>query len=449
MTEAAVWVDPITVVRSYVYTYVSEYGEEGPPSKPTNATGNVGQDWTITLGVPSAAEAANRSLTKKRIYRTVTSSRGVATYYFVAEVGIAVTTFTDNYEDDDITGNGELESTGWAPPPTDLKGMISLPNGIIAGWRDNEVWFSEPYRPHAWPAEYQVSVDYPVVGLGVMGQTLVICTTGSPWTATGVHPSTMSLAKINSFEPCLSRGSILSTPQGVFYASPNGLVVVQPGSVNVLTQTLITPAKWQSLNNLSELRAFAFNTAYMAYEAGTTGSSKGLMIEPSPPQSRIGYVTLADSAAGMTNALIDPWSTTPILIRGGALYALDQPDKTNFQPYLWRSKTFKARKLENLGAMKVYFEVPTGAPTLTTEVLSPTTLTATMYGIVRLYSFGLDPTTGQWVKTLRFSRELRRSGTEFRLPSGYKAEEFQIEIEARVRVTDIQAASTSKELASV
>ena len=431
------WVDPIVISRSYVYTFVSEYGEEGPPSLPTVKTGNVGETWNISIPDPTASQQNGRSITKKRVYRTITSAAGTAAYYLVEEIPVGVTTLADDYADDDLTGNNQLQSTGWQPPDANFKGWVAMPNGIIAAWKENEVWFCEPYRPHAWPAEYAVVVDYPVVGCGVMGQTLIICTTGSPWAATGVHPSVMSLAKINSYEPCVSRASIISTPGGVIYASPNGLVVAVPGAVSTLTNSLIGPAEWQNKNQLSKLRALQFNTAYFAYEAPGTSGTKGLMIEPSPNYTRNGYVQLSDSSYTITNIIPDPWSASPLLIRNGAVYVLDQPDGTNLQPYKWRSKIFKMNKKENLAAAKIYFSVPPGSPTLADPVISPTTLTSTMYGIFRVYCDGV----------LRFARELRVSGEEFRLPSGFKAEEWQFEIEARVIVQDMQVASTSRELA--
>lgn len=430
------WVDPIVVSRSYVYTFVSEFGEEGPPSLPTVKTGNVGETWTISVPDPTSSQLNGRSIVKKKVYRTVTGGNGVAAYFFVDEVPLGTTTFADTYNDEDITTNDQLETEGWFPPSSDFKGWVAMPNGIIAAWRENEVWFCEPYRPHAWPPDYAVAVDYPVVGCGVMGQTLVICTTGSPWTATGVHPSVMSLAKINSYEPCVSRASIISTPEGVIYASPNGLVVTVPGAVRNLTNGLISPSEWQQRNQLFKLRAVQFNTAYLAYEGLSISGAKGLMIEPSANLSRIGYVELEHSEYALRNIIPDPWSSQPLMIYGGQLYVLDQPNSTNLQPYLWRSKIFKMPQRENLGAMKVYFTVPSGAPNLLPRVTNPTTLTSTMYGIVRIYCDGVQ----------RFARELRVSGEEFRLPSGFTAEEWQFEIEARVIVTDIQVASTSKEL---
>lgn len=438
MADPALWEDPVVVTRSYVYTFVSAYGEEGPPSPATIKTGNVGETWNLTIPDPTASQLSGRNITKKYIYRTITGSNGVATYYFVDELAVGTTGFNDTKSDDDISGNNQLQSEGWSPPDATLRGWVAMPNGIIAAWKENEVWFCEPYRPHAWPAEYSVSVDYPVVGCGVMGQTLVICTTGSPWTATGVHPSVMSLAKINSYEPCVSGASIISTPGGVIYASPNGLVVAVPGDVRPLTNGLIGPAEWQSRNQITKLRALQFNTAYMAYEVPAVTGSKGVLIEPTQGE-RVGYTQLKSTSYTVASIMPDPWSSAPLIIDTGKLYVLDQPDGTNLQPYLWRSKIFKIQKKVNLGAMKIYFNVPEGAPTLTTEVINPTTLTSTMYGIVRVYGDGV----------LRYSKELRTSGVEFRLPSGFKAEEWQFEIEARVIVTDLQVASSSRELARV
>jgi hypothetical protein len=163
--------------RAYVYTWVSAYGEEGPPSEPTTVTGQVDDTWAITLTAAAGSDLGDdgddRYLTLVRIYRTVTSSAGVATYFFVAEQAISDTTYDDSASDATVAANDQLESTNWTAPPSDLQGFIRMPNGIVASWRESEIWFSEPYRPHAWPAAYVVTVDYPVVGLGVTGQRRV------------------------------------------------------------------------------------------------------------------------------------------------------------------------------------------------------------------------------------------------------------------------------------
>lgn len=430
------YVDPIIASRAYLYTYVTAYGEEGPPSPPDVQEGIVGDTWVVTVTPPSSSAAEDRNIEKFRLYRTVTAANGTASYYLVDEFPISQTTYNDALDDEDITGNITLESEGWTEPPTGLEGWIAMPNGIIAAWKDNELWFCEPYRPHAWPAAYQVSVDYPIVGLGVMGQTLIVATKGTPWAVTGSRPSTMTLSKIDTFEPCVSRDSIISTPEGVYYASPNGIVVAVPGRVAVVTDKLILPDQWQSLNELSKLQAIKFGSAYMALERNSA-STTGFTLDVSDP--RIAYTEL-EGDDELVSIDVDPWSDTAIIIRDGNVYSMPIPDGTAFEPFLWRSKLFQLPDKDNYGAMKVYFTVPSGTAALApTRTTSPETLASDMYAVLRVYADGEEV----------YSRELRESGEPIRLPSGFKAEFWQVEVEARVRLDSVQIATSMKELRRV
>jgi hypothetical protein len=435
---ASTWVEPIVVSRAYVYTYVTEFGEEGPPSAPTVKEGNVGETWTITVTPPTTTMKADRLLDKTRIYRTITSITGLATYFFVGEIDIDATTFTDEYDDEEIASNNQLKSTGWSAPLNAFDGFVAMPNGMMAAWKDNEVWFSEPYRPHAWPSEYQVSVDHPIVGLGVIGQTIIVCTTGHPWAISGVRPNVMSLSKINAYEPCVSRRSIMATTEGVFYASPNGLIAAAPGGIKNMTADMITPAQWNSYVDTSKIHSARFNTAYIAYEAPTTSTSKGFLIDFN--QTRIAYNTLTAST-GTTAVNTDTWSSTPFIIRGGAIYYIPNQDNKNILPYLWSSKVMQTPKVDNFQAIKVFFTVTEGAPTLNPVRATDLnmTLQSTMYGIVRVYANG----------QLVLARELRSSGELWRLPSGYKSEFWQVQVEARIIVNSIEMATSSKELSGV
>ena len=118
-----------TESRAYANTYVTAFAEEGPPSTPVLGTGKVDATWTTNFVAPPAADVAKFNLSKVRIYRTVTSSTGVATFFFVAELPIATTTFDDTMTDTVVSSNNQLESTTWTAPPVDLLGWVSLPNG--------------------------------------------------------------------------------------------------------------------------------------------------------------------------------------------------------------------------------------------------------------------------------------------------------------------------------
>lgn len=443
--------------RSYVYTWVSAFGEEGPPSPPSAiVTGHHNGTWPITLTAPTGTDTTGRNIATANIYRTVTGSSGAASYFFVASVPIATTTYNDSILTTVVTGNNILESTYWTAPPTDLDGMVTMPNGIVAGWRKNEIWFCEPYRPHAWPVTYTLAVEFPVVGCGVIGQTLIVCTTGSPYAISGINPGTMAVSRIAAFEPCLSRGSILSTPIGVAYASSNGLALAVPGSVAIISRNIINKDVWQDLLNLETLRAAPLNGGYYCwgsvrpgcFEASAfevtgflqddfTGSYAGAFIDVS--NQRVSYNRLTNTDPAY-NVMTDHWTGEVFILRDGQIFWLDVSANREHTAYIWRSKVFGMPNRRNMEAMRVWFDVFPTTPALNpVPVTSPTVLQPDMYGIVRVYADGV----------LRLSRELRTDGEFMRLPSGFKAQDWQIEVEARVQISQIDVATTAKELMGV
>lgn len=451
--------------RSYVYTWVSTYGEEGAPSPPTTVTNHPDGTWNLTLTSPLAGDSANRSLATQRIYRTVPGVGGSATFFWVADVPIGTTTYADNQSDAVVSLNNQLTSTTYTPPPSGLKGIVSMPNGMIAGWQGNEVWFCEPYLPHAWPAAYTIAVDATIVGLGVVGQTLVILTDGFPYAATGVSPSTMALSKIATYEPCMSRGGIISTQNGVLYPSPNGICLAAYGLVQNATQQLATKDRWQDLIQPETIRAARIGSSYYAWgspgagcfdpvgydtssfqQEDYTSAFSGILVSLVDP--RIAWTSLetADTTqASITeNVLTDVWTGEVFLVRNNQVLWLDTTTQAVPGSYLWRSKVFELDEPKNLAAMKIRFEENTYDPSFVLSTSAPNrninqTLAANQYGLVRVYAGG----------QLILCYELRTTGELMRLPSGFKHEFWQFEIEARVKVYNIQVASSAKELAKV
>jgi len=442
--------------RAYVYTWVSAYGEEGPPSPPTLNTAWSGDPWFIKVTAPTSTDTTNRNLAKVRIYRTVTGVAGTTTYFLVTEMDIASTSYQDVLSDDTVTANSILESDFWEAPPSDLDGMTPMPNGMIAGFRDNEVWFCEPYRPHAWPSPYTLAVDAPIVGLGVIGQTLMVLTTGSPYAITGINPSQMAVSRLKKAEPCLSRGSIVSSPNGVLYCSPNGLAVATPGDVTIASQAVVTKDHWLDLVNGPSLRACQLGGAYYAWGSVQSGCFEQSAFETSAflqtdfsgayegilfdlVNQRVSFNTLTTDTPTY-NTYVDTWTGEVLMIRGGEVLWLDISDKRTHGPYKWKSKIFEMPNKRNLEAMRVWFSTYPTTPTLNpVPVINPASLASDMWGIVRVYADD----------RLVYTREIRSSGEFFRLPSGFRATFWQIEVEARVQINNIEVATTAKELMSV
>lgn len=446
--------------RAYVYTWVSEYGEEGPPSPATLYNGWTGDPWIVKLTAPTTADTTNRNLSKVRIYRTVTGVGGATTYFFVTELDISQTLFTDTISDDIVSANAILESTYWSAPPSDLEGMVPMPNGMIAGWRENEIWFCEPYRPHAWPVPYTLAVEYHIVGLGVIGQSLIVCTTGAPFSISGVNPASMSVSRITSNESCLSRGSIINTASGVVYASQHGLVLAVPGSAQVITQNMITKDHWlDAVNNLNipSIHASILNGSYYCWgtvqpgcfeptgfeptaflQEDFTGATTGAMIDF--VNQRIAYTRLT-SIDNTYNCYIDTWTGETFIVRGGKVYWQDISVERTHGVYTWKSKILETPNKRSFEAMRVYFSTFSDTPDLNpvANTAPVQTLAADQWGLVRLYADDV----------LCFTRELRNSGDMFRLPSGFKALFWQIEIEARIQINSVEIATSAKELGLV
>lgn len=429
--------DAPPLIRSYLFTYVTAYGEEGPPSPPITRTGNQIGTWALAFPPIPAAVKSGRQIAKRRIYRTVTGSSGTADFFLVGEYDVSIGTVADTFDDVAIAGATALASHAWTPPPA-LQGLIALPNGVLAGWIGREVWFSEPFRPHAWPGKYAVSIASEIVGLGVSGAGLYVLTTSHPVLISGAHPSSARADTLQTLEPCLSRHSIVSTADGVFYAAPSGLMSVSGGLVFPSTFQLAQRRDWLREVNAYAFRSVRIGTTYFA----VTSSGKGVMIDLTAGRAMF---SLISTKAGWQSIQRDPWSGDGLLIKGGKVFSMDAKGDGAVLPYRWRSKLIQISKRDNMGAAKVFFRTRPDLPYPAAEVESPTELSSTMWGIVRLFT-SLD--NGQTVKLVA-SRELRKSGALLRLPSGFKSEFWQIEVEARVEITGIQFASTARELAAV
>lgn len=486
--------------RAYVYTYISAYGEESAPSPFALVNGWSNGTWRIALSLPPPNDLGiHRNLAVMRIYRTVTASSGVTSYYQVADISLGsgdtdaisfvaadtgclapTLVYNDTALDNIIALNIQLASTNFFPPPADLVGMVNLPNGMVAGFKNNEVWFCEPYFPHAWPPGYVVAVDFPIVGLGVTSGAVVACTSATPFVISGAAPGQMNSFKCTRPEPCTSRGSIVGLDTGVFYISQNGLIQVpNTGQLANYTQLWISRERWDALAPQKNTRAVVLAGTYFCW--GTTNGSDtsvaqvGFNIEmdvdsssfsiwPQPGGHRLGFMRMAsppvnsgaDGPYNIDNVFIDPWTGQCVLLMNGQEYWYDFTDQTpTIQPYDWLSKKYQTLSQKNFSALRIFFTVPSGTPpqnpaTNTAPFADPSwnTLQPGQWGILKVWADPDDGThTGNMV--LVMAREIRHNKQVFRIPSGFKAENWQIEIMGRVEISNVQFATSVQELGKV
>jgi hypothetical protein len=319
------------------------------------------------------------------------------------------------------------------------------------------VWFSEGYRPHAWPPGYVLTTEFPIVGIGVCGQSIVVCTQGTPYLINGVNPASMALTKINMTEPCLHRGSIVTTDTAVLYVSQNGLVQVsQSGAGLNVTEGWISRERWQSLTPHERIRAVKHCSSYFAFGADAGGPiRRGFTVELSSedktsftiwPQAgghRLGYNNLSSpNDFDILNVELDAWTSVCLLVQAGGIWYYDFTDQHPIiVPYKWRSKIYQQMARRNFEAMRIFFSVPdTTPPQGARDTTFPQmVLGNNQYGIVRIYVDGELWTT----------REIRSTGELLRIFSGIKGEQWQFEFEGRVTISNAQIATSVKELALV
>lgn len=333
------------LTRAYVYTFVSAFGEESAPSPPQLVTGDAGT-WAISDLETTVPDSSQRNITLKRIYRTVPGNSS-STFFFVAEIPIADATYNDDETDEDVAANNVLESTTWAEPPTDLEGWVVMPGGYIVGWVGRRLVFSEPYRPHAFPAEYELATEFPIKGLVVWGATLIIGTDSKPYMGAGQHPASFTMQKMDAVEPCLSRRGMVATVAGAYYPSINGLVLVNSSGVQVITQDILTKEEWARYNP-SNIFAAQLGLQYIAFNS----ESFGFVFNPTEPKTKLVELDRFDNVLGIET---DNYSGNVLVLSQNRVWEWD-PENSERLFWRWKSKVFQTPKPVNFGAVRINFE---------------------------------------------------------------------------------------------
>ena len=398
----------------------------------------------------------------KRIYWTETLADGTH-LRLVKEIPVADPSTT-------VPGNtistAEIASTDWVQPPTDMKGIQFMPNGIAVGFHGNELLFSPPYIPYAYPVAYRLTTDYDIIGLGVVGSTAVVVTKGNPYAVSGIDPSTMTMTKIDQPWPGQSKGSIVNMGFGVAYAAPQGLALIGPAGSDLVTRDLYTQEEWMKINPAS-IKAAQYANRYVASFDFEPNVRQVFLIDKSE------FATEVIANANVTTFYGDP--TT------GRLYAVvdDQILEWDADPGLrmisdWLSREYVFPKPVNLGAAKVDADFTMSSEDIAAaqaasdalEALNAALIAAlATMGSVNGFSLNGLSLNGSLVRPLsaitwdsltfqiyidgglKFSKTLHDSKA-FLLPAGYKADNAACRVSGNITVKGIVVAETMQGLAA-
>ncbi len=313
--------------RLYVYTWVSGIGEEGAPSPVSNEVVLTDPEInTVDLTLP-ALGVNEQDIQKRRIYRTATAG-STTDFYLVDEIDVEILTYNDAKLTQDL---GSVLVTGdYFPPPEDMIGLTSLPNGVLAGFYDNIFCPAYPNIPYAWNPDYQLACDSNIVAIAATSSGAVIMTQDKPYVIQGYTPDSYSYMKLETAAACVSSRSVVDMGDSIIYASGRGLEMVTGTTPVNLTTGIYSLEQWKGLNP-SSFDAYLYKNKYIAfYDNGEKQAA--LIFDPAG-----GDVTECDIYARA--ACRYPLSEELYIVVDDVMNIFDSDDANPMQ-ITWRSKPF-------------------------------------------------------------------------------------------------------------
>ena len=465
-----------TQIRTYIYTWMTPWGEESIPSLPSNET-YVKEGQTSTVGsIPTSAPSGQNFIRGVRVYRSVVSASvtdyfRLATLWYptattkvkrasnVSTVTLAhphnfikgdrfkisgltgqssfnitdgiVTSIVDEYaftytqnttdvgetadtsgtlfhdvseslsntarywgdgsynftDDFSISGLSTIvPSEDYDPPPANMQGLKAAHNNILVGFFDNQLCFSFPDKPHAWPEKYRMTFESDIVAIQPNAGYITVLTKEYPYQVSGNDPATMVSSRIDTLYPCLSKRSVVNMGYGIVWATHGGLAVFSPSTgVDLITKFVHDWDTWGEELDASTLVGHFYNGKYFG-----SHSSGSFIFER---DDKVGgfFVNIEYT---FTAAFTDSEAGTMFYTGGsaGEIFEWDAPTEI-LSPLEWKSKTLITKDYINLGAARVIADFET--PNAETENLQAYNATIAPYNnAIWAKSIQLGPVNG-------------------------------------------------------
>lgn len=387
------------------------------------------------------------------------------------------TTFIDDYDPDGL--GTVLESADYDAPPEDLKGLTTIQNNILAGFIGNELCFSEPGKPWAWPIRYRLVFDSEIIGISPIAGSVLVLTKSFPFLVSGNTPSNMAYSRIDAPYPCTSKRGIVNLGYGVVFPTYGGLGVYNPSAgIDLVTKLVHDWDTWApALDPTTVVAAFYSGKYFASHSAGAFIFERedkvgGFFVTVPVTFSAAYYDTNTNKFYFIsdTSGSLSEWD------------ARTQP----LQPLEWKSKVIVTKDYMNLGAARVIadYSVPSDetnaiiaynatVPTYNAEQWSlvnqlgtingpvdyvdPNTSTrVALQGTINSMLVNGDPLTiyqrpitGAFPVTFKLwaNKELVCDVTVensdiFRLPAGYRSDTFEVSVAGSARIRAIHIGET-------
>lgn len=327
--------------RSYVYTFINQWGEESAPSPASNVV-RVDDGSAVNVsgfGVPPDGYG----ISGINLYRAATGFRPpdgkvqapATEYLFVAQLPLGTTVFTDNTRS--VFLGAVLETQNDRMPPAGMTGVTSVGDQVrLAAFRRNRIYFSEQFQPHNWPAKYDLTLDFNIVHMYAQDQRLFVTTDSIPYIIDVSSCDDTKCVPVTSLETplpdigCRPHGAIM-TAHGVFYASPIGIILLQPdGRWHVVTARWFGETEWQKLK--PDTIRMAYWEGYLVFATDMATFMLNINGQPYGDMDGAELCTLSIRPVDMlvTN------TGKLMFLENNQVWVWDSG--ADYMPYLWRSR---------------------------------------------------------------------------------------------------------------
>jgi hypothetical protein len=399
--------------RAYTYTLVNIFNEEGAPSPPAVINCYTKAAVSLLIELPDMLNYA--PIKEVRIYRI--QAGGVsADYYYACSFNY---TGGPTIQGADRTSAAELNellsSENNYPPKASLQGLTNIGNGILAAWSGNELWFSEPYKPWAWPPKYMLTLQWPVVGMVQSANMLLVTTLGFPYIVSGISPDAMTSEKLNMNQAGVSKWSIASVGGQLFYASNDGIVAVSgaQGSLD-FSERYFTREVWRAKygNYLGTMQIVEYDGSMLVFSR--TGAFKAFLIR------------LDESQGSMTELPGFAASGAFYLVTTDGLYYASENNLYIFaggapQSFVWMSKEIRLTK-------PACFAIAN----------------AVSSGNITIELYAMDGSGGFQLK--HREQIFNQQEKTFRLPGGYRTDAYKVKVYGNGTLRSLKLAGSGRAL---
>lgn len=420
-----------------------------------------------SAAVAWARKAAFPGTIYRRLYRSTGTTGQFQLVADQADGGaawVSAVAYNDTLTDAQIPGD-ELITADWDMPPVGLTGLFALPSGSLGGFVGNRAYFSEPDQPHAWPSNYQMQADYPIVGADCFGSGVALATTSWPFVIQGVEPGQMSGQSWKEALPCASKRSVLSLGDMVLYASTPGLIAVSGPGASIWSASYFTEHEFKECLPETMVSALVERRLYVRYTKDDVTKTLIFNLNGDDPYLTEAHFDADDIHGDMTDGhLYFSW--------GQDVYEFD-PDNGYAMSQDWMGKEIVMPAPVNLGAAKVSFTQatdPDQASAIAAEIVAVEAANAALmvagnvhgawnakgWNTLRWNGSDLEippeaPPANEVNFMLYAAGILRATKTVtdnriFRLPTGYKEDTVAVRVQSQCRIKSIELGETPRTL---